>query len=72
LKRNYIWGYANKRLDTTVLDNQLSASRSGRPLPCRKIPAEAESIPGPSEAGRVRYIEKSNNLSGIETFRLVP
>jgi hypothetical protein len=51
---------------------RLSAPRAGRPLPPRKIPGthfcQRLSKPqGHSAAGRIRSIEKSNDLMGYET-----
>jgi hypothetical protein len=51
---------------------RLSASRAGRALLPRNIfsysfLSEAESIPGPSSAERIRKFEKFSNLIGIPT-----
>jgi hypothetical protein len=46
---------------------RLSALRTGRPLPPGIFLVEAESIPGLSAVGRIRSIEKSNDLVGNRT-----
>jgi hypothetical protein len=61
---------------------RLSSSRAGRPLPPRKISStnfcqRLSRNQGLSAAGRIRSIEKSNNLIGIRTrdlsaCRIVP